>query len=169
MYDNLSQNCFDYGLQALTRPKFNAMVNVHLNYNYERYTATTTTKRHPDKEIFGLRTEHLWDGLTNLNVAFGGEVEDFVNITGTKNDVGSSNQVVKGDPSEDGMATLCCFLYKENEIYEDLMKQAVNLNQSAKEDALESLYRQCRIDKSHRLEGNFSWTEWAREQNCVVN
>ena len=44
------------------------LMNGHLSTNYESYTTWTTT-RYPDKEVFVIRTEDLWNDVEALNHA----------------------------------------------------------------------------------------------------
>ena len=162
--NNESVDCFDVGKEALSGK---AKELGHFYLNYEKYAEITSTK-HPEKEIFVIRTEKLWDDVRELNVALGGNENDFYNVTGHKYDHGSQTtfQVKTGLSSSENKAVVCCFLYKENEIYEDLLKRSVNILHSEKARFLDLLYSDCGLDRELYYERNFSWSDWASEKNC---
>jgi len=161
------------------------LLNDHLSANYAFYTAITTDL-FPEKEIFVVRTEELWNDISNLN--------RFLSSNGTSpifqgDDTGpdshraiasnhrfthgSEGFKVKSRLTLEGKETFCCFLVNENQIYEDLMRRAVNLNDEEKSKYLNILYDECGIDKSKTPNGNpdkdnsgnssptsFGWREW---------
>lgn len=163
-WKNETIDCFDIGKNAL-QGTVNEMVNAHLLWNLKRYVQSTV-QSFPDMEILVVRTEKLWDDIIDLNVQLGGEKDDFTAVLGMKRDHGSSIYKVSSGLSEEGTEVVCCFLYNENEIYEDLITRSLNLNQAVKDEALDTLYSNCGINRAERGE-EFTWTSWAAEKNCV--
>ena len=185
-------NCRQLAEEAVTG-KAHTLINSHLSANYAKYAAITI-KPFPEKEILVLRTEELWSDVRKLNRFLllpndgGGNNEDDDN---DRNDMiarqrnisldhrltwtyGSEDFKVKSKLNAVGKAILCCFLSNENQIYEDLMRRAVNLNSEEKNKYLNTLYTDCGVEE--RLtpvndtirdgnKKNFDWKEW-RNAGC---
>ena len=117
-------------------------------YNYQFY-ANHTVDQYPDKHVLAIRTEHEWDDLVNLDQQLGG--------TGKFKKAGlhvshGSETYQAAQLSEQGYHKLCCVLLNEMDIYRSLLLRAVNLNETAKRETLQSLYEKCNIKPS--------WSEW---------
>ena len=93
---------------------------------------------------------------------------------------GSESYKVKSDLTAQGKAVLCCFLSNENQIYEDLMRRAINLSWEEKNKYVNMLYNDCRIGSNtsqilHNNNGSsnsngddnqsFNWVDW-RSAGC---
>ena len=93
---------------------------------------------------------------------------------------GSESYKVRPNLTAQGKATLCCFLSDENQIYEDLMRRAINLSWEEKNKYVNMLYNDCRIgyNTSQILHNNngsgnsngddnksFNWANW-RSAGC---
>jgi hypothetical protein len=161
--DRDDSSCYDFGVKCLNGD-CSGMVMGH-NGGYREYTKQSSQK-YPEKEILAIRTEALWHDTQALNVALGGREDAYVNITGSKSTHGSESYVVKSDKlSLQDKETLCCYLYKESEIYEDILRKAQNLRSEEVEQSLQILYNDCGIIDRH---DNFSWFEWAKSKGCSV-
>lgn len=134
----------------------------HLKQNYQLYARKTIWK-YPEREVFVVRTEHLWEDLGALNLALGGSssFQEHVGITKTH---GSESYEVKSKLSKLGRATFCCHLHQENEIYVQLIQSSVNLLMSEKQKTLNVLYEDCGIPLHQYQSPSFSWKEWANSR-----
>jgi hypothetical protein len=112
----------------------------HLHYNYEYYV-NMTLSTYPQKEVFVVRTEHLWDDLSELDMMVGGSGP--LSRAGSKYDHGSSVYKVRSKLSNQGKQLLCYGLRKEIQIYKDLIQRAVNLDDSEKKDAIDAVDKDC--------------------------
>lgn len=110
--------------------------------------------------------EELWGDLTDLDRAQGG-IGDFESSEGFRYSHGSETYSVHSGLSKQGKVTFCCFLYKDNEIFESIVRRAVNLQEAEKEKYLDTLYEDCGITAEERAVG-FSWPYWAR-QKCKAD
>ena len=186
--NNESVNCFQLGKDTLTgRPPeqpcaadytsakhYEKMKYVYENNaglacghcygNYDKYTKYTL-QQYPDKEVFAIRTEQLWNDTHNLNVALGGREDAFEHITNHRFTHGSQAYQVSVGLTKLGKATICCFIYEEIALYEQIIKRAVNLLEDEKNEALASLYEDCGI--TNRDDGDFRWNVWAETHNCL--
>ena len=110
-----------------------------------------------------IRTEELWKDVKDLNCALNGTDEEILvndNYTHSHN---SENFAVHTDLSDEGKAVICCFLSDENQIYQDLLIRAANLNNMEKQRYLDRLYSDCGIAKTKEAaSGNFYWSSWQR-------
>ena len=151
------KSCLDWGLKVL-QGSGHSMTASHLNANYEHY-ARLTTVRYPEREVFVVRTNQLWDDLLHLDRLLGG-TGGFPNQTFFTHN--SENYDVKGTGrplSGEALVAVCCTMWKELQLYESLLIQAVNLAQCEKDNSLWQLRRQCQMD--HLV----SWSDW-EGQTC---
>ncbi|CAB9513455.1 expressed unknown protein [Seminavis robusta] len=91
--------------------------NPHMLYNYEYYMNRTVLK-YPDKEVFGIRTEHEWKDLGDLDVALGGAA---------------------------AYQKMCCVLEREIFYYLKLLFKVKNLDDDVKQKGLEKVRTSCGI------------------------
>ena len=169
-YTNLKNevaDCFKLGSWTITgRGHF--LVNDHLVVNYDEY-AKVSTKAFPVKEIFAIRTEKFWHDVEILEHALGGKKRAFQHLQNYSFTHGSHEYVSKSRLDEEGKVSICCFLSDENEIYEDLMRRAVNIQEEEKIESLHKLYNDCGI-KTNTTEAwtnqSFPWMKW-KENGCV--
>jgi len=176
---NSTIDCFEVGTKVL-EGNGHVLMNGHLSKNYESYTTWTTT-RYPDKEVFVIRTEELWNDVEALNHAL---VVAEENQTDHKNETpslsfaytsrtnishGSETFSVSSGLSKEGRAILCCYLSNENKLFEELVRRAVNLAKLEKEKYLDQLYSDCGIpieeSQQHGGSNTFAWNQW-RKTNC---
>ena len=127
--------------------------------------------KHPEKEVLVIRTERIWEDAANLNLALaeslvpGGSAYNvtilhnrnetgtnttFENVEGHRRSWNSEKYAVKSGLSKEGREFLCCFLSDENQIFEDIVLRAGNIDEREKEEYLGQLYNDCRITLSDR-------------------
>jgi len=156
-------DCFDFGKEVL-QGNGHIMASSHIILNYAFYVEKTLRK-YPEKDIYIIRAENLWDDVKELNYQLGGPHDDN-SWHGAKghdgHTHGSESYVVKSRLSEKGKKTFCCYLSKENQIFEELVVRAVNINAPEKMAYLDSLYDDCGIDSGKRVyDGTFPWDKWS--------
>ena len=161
----------------------------HAIMNYAYYSRVT--KMLPNKTTFVLRTEFLWDDMIQTNELLvqaaasqqnhqhshpGTIIEtkntwitDVKNISSHRFTHGSESWEIKSKMTQRGKEIICCYLSRDNQIYENLLLRAVNLSDQQKKQSLESLYRDCGIQSQEtttvaRNDG-FDWKEW-RSNGC---
>jgi hypothetical protein len=132
--------CKKKGLSALQGMAKTA-TNTHLKYNYQTYHDMTLRHR-PNNEVFVIRTEHLWNDISQLDKFLGGtgNVDD---ISAFKHDHGSDKYVVKSKLTQSGKKIFCQILSQEIAIYKDLILRASNLEESEKVETLNQLKEDC--------------------------
>jgi hypothetical protein len=191
-------DCYKVGYHTLWG-NGHLMQNEHLKFNYEFY-ARETIRKYPDKEVLIVRTEHLWDDIDSLNMALAetlvkyGAVYNatllhdrnktaskstFSHLKNHTHSFGSEGYKVKSGLSKEGKEILCCHLSEDNQVFEDIVRGAVNIGEEEKESYLNLLYDDCGISKSEREKYNsqvvdqdegktgFSWAWWSTERGCI--
>ena len=133
-----------------------AVLAPHMYYNYEYYVEQTLWK-YSSQEILVVRTEHEQKDLNTLNALL------LKNTVAMEGDV-SQQQQFAAAPSvpllmtptvtPEAYAKVCCVLEKEIEIYESILKQAVNLPIYVKEDTMDELRQKCGLSEQ------LAWAEW---------
>lgn len=103
----------------------------HVNpYNYKHY-ADQSIRRFPKKEVYVIRTEHLWDDFTEIDSMLGG------NGTGFKR-----QRINRGKRklllSRQSRTNLCCALIGELTVYDEILRRAKNIDQ---EGYLKSMHK----------------------------
>ena len=197
--DTSTIDCTGLAQEAL-QGKAHVLTVSHLSTNY-RFYANPTFIRHPEKEIFVVRTENLWNDIDELNTALAGtlvkygevynatilENKDltatslaFKNVTGYAMTHGSGEYKVKSGLSKKGKEIICCHLSEENQIFEDLVRRAANLDSLEKNRYLDGLYSDCGITEANQREfeqgdadekeeghhGSFDWSRWSDSIGC---
>ncbi len=65
---------------------------------------------------------------------------------------------------------MCCFLSHENELFERVVKDAVNLDEVEKIRYVKDLYNDCGVESGMKKNDDvevftpFNWTEWHKEK-----
>ena len=190
---NTTYDCLDVGKKALQGIKSNYSYPCHFLENYAFYTGPSS-RRYPDKEILIVRTEFLWDDILLLeqalrSIAAGGhnvsssphnDGDDITFVLGKtfekaideKYSHGSEGYVTSLGLSAEGKKTICCYLSNENQIFEDLVRKAVNLDDMEKTEYLNVLYRNCGIKRDAKYDTgterkSFDWSFWrAKSKLC---
>ena len=111
---------------------------------------------HPNKELWVARTEYLWEDLQDVERLLGRRHqrhEHFHNVTH-----GSEGHKPQETLSLQDQQQLCCALKDEIDIYGKLLLQAINLQEDARRDSLDSLAKDC---------GATSWGSFNKEQETI--
>jgi hypothetical protein len=101
-----------------------------------------TLRHRPNNEVFVIRTEHLWNDISQLDKFLGG-TGNFDDISAFKHDHGSDKYVVKSKLTQSGKKIFCHILSQEIAIYKDLIRRASNLEESEKVETLNQLKEDC--------------------------
>jgi len=141
-------------------------INVHLYYNYEYY-ANHSIRMFPEMEVLVVRTEYLWQDLIHLDQSLGGPGR-FKNQGQGRNQ--NSNDTLLISMKEHGRGNsiiqphqqlqLCCVLWKELQVYQDILLGAINLNESDKNETVKNLADQCGITASYKATSMVDWRGW---------
>lgn len=134
----------EYAHQVLTGTSPYDYLNTHLEYNYQFYRDETWgDNNNKDKAIMVVRTEHLWDDVSNLDRQLGG-TGNFTNAAQSHYvDHGSSHYLVKSILSPEGRRLFCHALQQEVAIYRELIERAMNLQEWEKKETLDTLRYDC--------------------------
>jgi hypothetical protein len=179
-HDEEDKECYDRGSKIL-RGQGNPFVASHLKANYGHY-AKYTFGKYPDRSVLVARTEHLWDDMKVIDQSLGGS--GVFLAAGSVATHGSEKYVVSDGLSQFGKEVVCCYIASDISIYENLVRRAVNLSPSEKEETMAQVYNDCGLTNSSLVAGNtvalerfrpagasaasFSWEEWAKssESGC---
>ena len=167
-------NCTSLGMEVLhggVKSRTSLTVMEHSAFNYKYYVHEIHEK-FPTKEIFVVRTEHLWDDISKLDKMLHGTGYIYHNTT--KKDHGSSNYAITNDLTPEGAKILCCPLYKELYYYQKLISLATNLQYIEKYDTLLNSYTKCDVNigdhdgdiianKTSGILPQKDWSTWHRE------
>jgi len=127
-------------------------MNVHLRDNYQFYHERTLGL-YANKEVLVVRTEHLWEDMIHLDVSMGGSGQ-FAKQGNVANQYrkGSAGKKQRGSQQQDAAPTtqqyrnLCCILYKDIQVYQDVLNLAVNLKEHDKLESMQDVWGTCNID-----------------------
>lgn len=125
--------------------------STHAYFNYAHYKKVTslndTTANgtfQNNKEIFVLRSEHLWQDASSLDML----------LNGTGNFNSEQRNVTHGSEnyhkhtstvSKLGYELLCCMLIDEINVFEEIMYMAENLSEREKYDTVRDVERRCGV------------------------
>ena len=115
----------------------------HMHYNYF-YHANRTIYRYPNRDVFAVRQESLWDDLRSIERYLGGNPRRLFEREGPTITHGSGRFRYRAslDPVI-GPRILCCPMLKEIETYIDIVERAVNLDSGQKSNSLKGLLSKC--------------------------
>lgn len=122
----------------------------HMHYNYEFYAEQSLWK-YPGHEVFVLRAEHEHSDLASLEALL---------IDSAKEDPSKFQPIPDGKPvvtpevSTQAYGKLCCVLEKEIDIYESILRKAINFPLYVKDDTMENLRQKCGLPEE------LGWSEW---------
>lgn len=122
----------------------------HMLYNYAYY-AHHSVWQYPDKEVFGIRTEHEWEDTVELDRLLGGNG----NLKENREVSHGSESLLSSPLSTEAYQKICCALETEIEVYQDILQRVVNLNARAKRESMETIKTKCGVVTT--------WTEWRVE------
>jgi hypothetical protein len=177
-------DCFELGRKAITGEGNIRSAHIlshhyghHLVNNYRWYIFHTIEK-YPEQEILVIRTEKLWEDIEKLNVALGGQRDDIdEDLKHYAYTYDSKEKSVTSGLTQMGKKYICCYLSDENIIFENILKDAVNIDELEKIQYAEELYKDCGIlvpppptnnddNATHTYEYvPFAWNEWKKD-NC---
>lgn len=119
----------------------------HMLYNFNYY-AQRSVWMFPDKEVFGIRTEHEMEDIHALEKLLGGNG----NLRENTEVSHGSESFVPSPLSTEAYQKLCCLLELEIEIYEDLLMRVINLDDNAKKEAMDNIREKCGVTTT--------WIQW---------
>lgn len=129
----------------------------HLFYNHGHYWNETVMK-YPDKEIWVIRTESLWNDIQQINQLLSSEAQIPSSNAAPQSRSGTWRNVTHGSEtykqqdsylSDWAIRALCCALDQEFHIYIDLIQNATNLLPHQKETTISTLLNQCKAPSQH--------------------
>ena len=172
-------DCFQNGKDVLEGIG-EVVYNGHLRKNYDFYMKQTIDI-FPWNEVFVVRTEEFEHDLKTLNAALYDAHATALNYTHkssaldhmTKQTHGSETYKVKTNLYKKGKMVICCYLSKENQIFENLVRSASNLGMLEKDVYMNNLYDDCGIDNrelTRPIVGgenllSFNWLRWRRQSS----
>ncbi|CAB9522968.1 expressed unknown protein [Seminavis robusta] len=124
----------------------------HMKYNYEYYMDHTVWQN-PQKEVFGIRTEHEWNDLRAIDLSIGGS--GVFRGEGRAISHGSGGYL-PSPLTTDAYEKLCCVLEQEIANYQDLLHRIQNLNDAEKKACMDKVRQSCGI-------GDRPLEEWRKE------
>lgn len=127
------------------------------NVTIQRFESRLDTDTVDKKEIFVLRTEHLWQDASTLDIQLNGTGK--YNTTASRNVTHGSETYHKHTStlSKVGYERICCMLIDEINVFEDILYRGENLSMKDKIDTIRDVERKCGILKYT------SRKEWATE------
>lgn len=169
------QYCLSLATTVLKgKTSFGNKINIHLRFNYQWYYEKTV-RSYPGREILAVRTEHLWDDFKHLDIATGGSGK-FANHGSVANKIHGKLKTTTKDPTPEQLRALCCVLWEEIELYQEIVNEAENFPYSTKLETMQDVWSTCSIDDpenvQYQLEGfkgngqtvQFSWSKWSEDK-----
>lgn len=148
-------SCKQQGLSALEGHKKHRM-GPHFTWGYARYWDAISMDQHPNRTIAVIRTEQLWEDMSNLDVAVGGSGHDFLQEGKAVKHV--SHEKYKTELSPINTKYLCCIMHRDIDTYQTLILRAANLEDTQKRETLDALYSHCDVGSTGDvLADPFSW------------
>lgn len=161
-------DCRKFGLVQITGRNPDFPLN-QIARNYAYYARSVWAQR--DKHVAVVRTEHLWDDLTRLEVLMGGQVSTYGSLPHVQSTQGSENSAVNTEMSADAATALCCVVPDELRVYQSFLAAAVNLRPSDIRESLVALHETCRggargsrVPATTRGLVNWDWLAWAQRE-----
>jgi Sulfotransferase family len=126
-------------------------VGPHMIYNYEYYR-NISIGAHPQREMFGVRTEYVWEDMKALDIAMGGN-GGFGGREGRKQSHGSESYL-PSPLTPEAYHKLCCVLEREIRTYGEIVNQVINLNHTVKQEMMDDVRQKCSV-------GAITWDRWS--------
>eukprot|EP00581_Thalassiosira_minuscula_P003550 CAMPEP_0183747336 /NCGR_PEP_ID=MMETSP0737-20130205/67214_1 /TAXON_ID=385413 /ORGANISM="Thalassiosira miniscula, Strain CCMP1093" /LENGTH=449 /DNA_ID=CAMNT_0025983045 /DNA_START=498 /DNA_END=1846 /DNA_ORIENTATION=- len=145
----------------------------HFFYNYQKYRKYTLGSHPLDHAIAVIRTEHLWEDTIALDKELGGS-GDFGKQEGRQETHGSETFASNStELTSANAAYLCCVIYREIEVYQELILKAVNLNVDEKHDDIMKLMAHCQINVPAEntvdfVSDPYSWSDFSNGDGCKI-
>lgn len=113
----------------------------HIFLNYEAFLKDLSS----NKEVFVIRTKHLWEDWTKINKMLGEKRYIEIPDRGTEAErINARGRLpVKSNLSKEGQKIICQFLKTDIKVYTDLLNRAVNLSDDDVREALEEVQNSC--------------------------
>jgi Sulfotransferase family len=135
----------------------------HINpFNYYHYISQSV-RRYPQNKVYAIRTENIWNDFSQIDSILGGNGTGYRRI-----------QINQGKRifalSREGRKNLCCALWNEIVIFEEILRRAMNVNQSAYLASMRKMFRDCG-EPMHDLEvtSNSSLLQtWPLSTKCII-
>ena len=135
-------------------------VGPHFRWNYGYYANSTIGQR-PNHSVAVVRTEHLWEDTIHLDKLVGGSGN--FSFEGYKFSHGSEKWKENSILSPANAQYLCCQIYEEMIVYQDLILKSFNLNQHQKLETMRNTLKRCQIEEIDTLP--FHWNRYY-EDTC---
>ena len=135
-------------------------VGPHFHWNYGYYANSTIGQR-PNHSVAVVRTEHLWEDTIHLDKLVGGSGN--FSFEGYKFSHGSEKWKENSILSPANAQYLCCQIYEEMIVYQDLILKSFNLNQHQKLETMRNTLKRCQIEEIDTLP--FHWNRYY-EDTC---
>jgi Sulfotransferase family len=127
----------------------------HMISNYHWYRVKTIDT-YPDKEVLVVRTNSLWQDLTQIEFLLGGTGE-FGAVAGARYSHGSeAHKNASKALSDHGTQILCCGLKKELLHYKAIFDKAANFNATEKAQEWQNTVQRCRFSSWEHLNASCS-------------
>jgi hypothetical protein len=123
----------DGGNQGIGDKKLSSPYDAHARGNYRVYNKQFI-ERFPDKEIFAVRTNHLWDDIIQLEELLGNPNANttFAPLRNSQYSHGSENYKAELSLSPQAVKNLCCAFRNEMVLYKAILFRASNLPYATK-------------------------------------
>jgi Sulfotransferase family len=109
------------------------LLSSHMRANYKSYYMRTL-KKFPNREVFAVRTNSLWDDLKALDINVLGGTGEFGQVDGSKSSHGSEHHTSSSRTlSSTATQSLCCALQNDIMYYKYLLFAASNLSPEIKQ------------------------------------
>jgi len=156
--------CRTLGLHAFEGNKGDVLLQ-HMGFNYQYYE-DNSLKRKPDNFVAVIRTDHLWNDTSALDLALGGTGQ--FNNTGKKYSHGSEKYKYNTTLSPQATKDLCCLISNEMASYQRFVLKAFNLDKYQKYETLMGVLHHCHIQyEKDPVDFPFSW-ETFYNQTCAT-
>ena len=158
--------CRRMGSQLLAG-NFTSQPCLHFKWNYVKYASLVWEDR--SKPVAVLRTTSLWQDVARLEKQLGGNPRLFTDKS-DKFTHGSESYVLQSGVSPRGAFSLCCGLFLDLQVYQELVLAAVNLDQAEKEATLAKVFHHCGVH--HVVEPaletlqSWNWADW-HNKSCA--
>jgi hypothetical protein len=122
----------------------------HLIANYRQYTDATMSL-YPDKRVWVVRMEYLWNDMQRIEQNLGGSPgrDVFGTAVGSQYTHGSEsfrNNANRNPISSQAITQFCCVLSSELLIYKQIVFRAANLDQMQKQETWNGAITRCGFD-----------------------
>jgi hypothetical protein len=162
IYNGMTCNQLAHRLLSRTHPQ-RIKDWSHYTSNYRWYKELTIDKR-PEVPVLVVRTEYLWQDAANIEIALGGKASNFINSDQTMSH-GSEKYAVTAKLETDlQRRALCCAMYDDLQVYQDIIMRALNLDLIEKKDMMSLVYKDCGVGvdglASNALIDEGFWKDW---------